>query len=129
MPYRLPLPGPLLAIEAFAIWVFFSVLPLMTGHAGIREAWDTDAYWSIGVPLLVLSVAAAGYASNSGAWKLALWTLAGHFLAMLLVPGHGGDLGLLPLALVLIGIPAFGALTLAAYVGLWLRRWLDPQTT
>jgi hypothetical protein len=111
----------LLAIEAFAIWAFFSAMPLLSGHARIREAWDTSAYWVIGVPLLVLSLGAAGYASEDKPWKLALWTLAGHFLGVLLVSTRGTDFGLLPLALVLIGLPAFGVLTLAAFIGRWLR--------
>jgi len=117
----LSFPGLLLAAEAFAIWAFFSAMLLLSGHARIREAWDTRSYWVIGVPLLVLSLAAAGYASKDEPWKLALWTVAGHFLGVLLVSKRGTDLGLLPLALVLIGLPAFGVFTLAAFIGRWLR--------
>jgi hypothetical protein len=122
MEHRLlSLSGLLLATEAFAIWAFFTVMPLITGNGRIREAWDTHAYWVVGIPLLVLSLAVAGYASKDKPWKLALWTLAGNFLAVLLVSKRGTDFGLLPLVLVLIGVPAFGALTLAAYIARWLR--------
>jgi hypothetical protein len=117
----LPSSGLLLAIAAFAIWSLFSAMPLFSGQTHIREAWDTSAYWMVGIPLLVLAVAAAGYVGEDSPWKLALWTLAGHFLAMLVVSKPGTDLGLLPLALALIGLPAFGALMLVAYFGRWLR--------
>ena len=43
--------GLLLAAAGFAVWAVFSGLPLMTGGRGIREAWDTELYWIIGVPL------------------------------------------------------------------------------
>ena len=114
------LSGALLAAEAFAVWTAFA-LPLFTGRATIREAWDTPAYWEFGVPVLLLSLVAAGYFSKEAPWKLALWTLAGHFLAMWLVNKPGTDLGLLPLTLVLIGAPAFGVLAVLAYVGRALK--------
>jgi hypothetical protein len=109
-------PGALLAAEAFAIWTLFA-LPLFTGRKSIREAWDTSAYWEFGVPVVLLSLVAAGYLSKQAPWKLALWTLAGHFLAMGLVSKPGTDLGLLPLALLFFGLPAFGLLVVLGYVG------------
>ena len=54
----------LTALAGFAVWTLFS-LPMVTGRAGIREAWDTSAYWHVGVPLLLL-LAAAASSSNSG---------------------------------------------------------------
>jgi hypothetical protein len=47
---RLPLIGPLLAVVGFAIWTLFSAVPFITGRSGIREAWDADAYWWVGLP-------------------------------------------------------------------------------
>ena len=37
----------LTAIAGFAVWTLFSI-PLLTGRAGIREAWDFPAYWHVG---------------------------------------------------------------------------------
>jgi hypothetical protein len=48
---------------------------------------------------------------------------------MLLVSEHGTGFGLLPLMLVLMGLPAFGALTLAGHIGRALRSWFDPRPT
>ncbi len=65
----------LLAVVGFAVWAVFSTLPLLTGAPGIREAWDTNAYWSLGLPVLMLSVAAAGVSARSrrGAWQPGRW--------------------------------------------------------
>jgi hypothetical protein len=113
--------GLFLAAAGFAVWAVFSTLPLFTSGRGIREAWDTESYWLIGVPLLLLSVAAAGFATKEAPWKLALWPIAGHFLAMLIVSKPGTDLGLLPVALIVIGLPAFGVFTGLASLGRRLR--------
>lgn len=89
-----------------------------------REAWDFPAYWNKGIPLLLLLVAAAGYVSRDVSWKLALSALAGHFLGVVLVKQPTTDFGLLPLSLVLIGLPGLGVLTLAAWLGQQLRQLL-----
>jgi hypothetical protein len=119
---RMPWAGFILAAEGFALWAFFSLLPLWSGGRGIREAWDTEFYWMFGVPLLLLSVAAAGFLSREPPWRLALWPIAGHALAMAIVSKPGTDLGLLPLAIVLIGLPAFALFVGAAALGRALRR-------
>ena len=72
------------AAAGFAVWALYS-LPLLTGRSGIREAWDSPVYWKMGIPLLLLLVAAAGTISEDVPWKLALSTLAGHFLAVVLI--------------------------------------------
>lgn len=120
------LTAALLAAESFAIWATFSLLPLWSARPRIREAWDTDIYWSAGMPLLLLSVAVAGFASKDAPWKLALWTAAGHSAGVAMVSPGGADFGLLPLALILVGAPAFGVFTGAAFAGRWLRRKMRP---
>ncbi|HEY8268849.1 MAG TPA: hypothetical protein VIG34_09340 [Xanthobacteraceae bacterium] len=56
-PPRFSLAGPALALLAFGVWAFFSVLPglMQTGGAfRIREAWDTGAFWYFGAPLMLM---------------------------------------------------------------------------
>ena len=113
----------LAALAAFAVWTALSI-PLFTGRAGIREAWDFPSYWSRGILLLLLLLVAAGWASKDVPWKLALSVLAGHFLGVVLVKQPTTDFGLLPLSLVLIGLPGLGVLTLAAWLGQQLRQLL-----
>ena len=90
----------------------------------IREAWDTEPFWMIGVPVLVLAQAAAGALSGGALARQPLWTLAGHFAGVLLVSKSGSDFGMLPLALVFVGLPAYLALLLAAALGRAAARLL-----
>jgi hypothetical protein len=61
---------------------------------------------------------AVGGAVISGAlrWQ-PLWMLAGLFAGVLLLHRSGGDLGMFPLAVILIGGPAYFGLLAAAAVG------------
>ncbi len=77
--------GPLGAISGFLVWTVFSLRP----GGGIREAWDGTPYWTIGLPLLFLLHAAFGAAQRRTAWRAPLWTVAGHFLAVILVSRAG----------------------------------------
>jgi hypothetical protein len=115
----------LAAVAGFAVWTLFS-MPWFTGRPGIREAWDFPAYWTRGIPLLLLLALAAGCFSKDVPWKPALWALAGHFLGVLVIKQPTTDFGLLPLSLLLLGLPGLGALTLAVWLGQWLRQQLKP---
>lgn len=122
------LAGLALACVAFLVWSLFSVLPWMTAQPGrafaIREAWDTDAFWMIGVPVLVLAQGIAGALSRGRLWHQPLWTLGGHFAGVLLVHESGAGFGMLPVALMFIGLPAYLALLLVAAAGRGLRKAL-----
>src|SRR6476659_10148154 len=104
----------LVAVAGFAVWTLFS-LPPLTGRPGIREAWDSPAYWKFGIASLLLAVAAVGYFSEDAPWKLAFAALAGHLLAMVLIKPAGTDFGLLPLSLLLVGLPGLAAFAAAAW--------------
>lgn len=112
--------GLLLAAEAFAVWAVFA-LPRFTGRKAIIEAWDSEPYWSIGIPLLLASLALAGVLSRKPVWLLALYATAGHALAVALIAKEGTGLGLLPLAAVLVGVPLFALFAAAAWLGRKLR--------
>ena len=120
--------GPALALAAFLVWSFFSILPWLMAPPGrafaIREAWDTGAFWTIGAPALVLAQAVAGAMSRGRLWHQPLWTLGGHFAGMLLVHKSGASFGMLPVALMFIGLPAYLALLLAAFIGHAARKAL-----
>ena len=116
----------LLAAEGFAVWAVFSTLPLLAGGAGIREAWDTNVYWSLGLPLLMVSVAAAGALTQASPWRLAAAAVAGHFLGVVLIAKAGTGFGLLPLTVTLIGLPMFALLAGFGWAGRWLRHMTLP---
>ena len=107
----------LLFVAGFAVWAVFSIVPAADGHFATREAWDGAPYWQFGVPLLLAAQGMSAAASRENLPRLPLWTLAGHFLAMLAIRRSGTDFGLLPLAMVFIGIPAYAVLFLVSLAG------------
>ena len=109
----------ILFAAGFALWAAFSIVPGADGPA-IREGWDRALYWQLGVPVLFAVQAAVSAFSRERARTEPLWALAGHFAAMLAVHPRGTDAALLPLAILFIGAPGYGALLLAALAG---RRW------
>jgi len=110
-----------LAGAGFMTWAVYS-LPLLTGRASIREAWDDSSYWSVGLPVLLALVATAGALTQARPWMLAAATVGGHFLGILVIARPGSDLGLLPLTMLFIGAPMFLVFTGAAWVGGWVRE-------
>ena len=105
-----------LALCGFLVWAVFATLPALGGR-GLAEAWATRAYWVAGLPALALVHALAGYAGTMPLSRLPLCALAGHGLAMLLLHKPGTDAGLLPLAILLAGVPLYGLLLAAAWLG------------
>jgi hypothetical protein len=114
------LPGLLLALLGFAVWTAFSVLPgLMQSSAPfrIREAWDTALFWRLGVPLMLLAQAAGGAVAGGRIFWQPLWMLGGLFAGVVAAHPSGSDFGMLPLAVILIGMPCYLGLLAAAAVG------------
>ncbi len=129
MPAKPVLRSPvaaLLAAEGFAVWAVFSTVPWLSGGAGLREAWDSNAFWSLGLPVLMVSLAAAGALSQQSPWRLAAAAVAGHFLGVVLIAKAGSGFNLLPLTLTLVGAPMFAVLAGFGWAGRWLRQLTQP---
>jgi hypothetical protein len=88
----------------------------------IVEAWDTTLYWAASLPAMIVVAAVAGAVAGLRLWRVPLWLLAGHGLAMVLVHPAGTGLSLLPFTLALIGLFLYPLLWLAAFAGGWLGR-------
>jgi hypothetical protein len=116
--------GIALAVAGFALWAVFALLPALVEGGRVREAWDTELYWIAGVPQMLVALIAAGWLTQDALWKLALWPIAGHALGMVLIHQADTDLGLLPLAILFIGIPAFAVFMGAAGIGRGMRGLL-----
>ena len=122
------LPGLMLAFLGFAVWTVFSLWPwLMNSHAPfrIREAWDTDLFWRVGVPVMLLAQLVGGMLSDGRISRQPLGLLGGFFAGILLVRPSGGDLGMLPVVMIMIGAPAYVGLLAAAAIGRALGKHLD----
>jgi hypothetical protein len=106
-------------LTGFAVWAVLSFAGgrMYDGRYFVPEAWDTPAYFSFGVPILLAGAAVAGFLAPVRVWRWALAVVAGHVVAMVLIHPPGTGLGLLPLAIVLIGLPMTFILTVAATVG------------
>src|SRR3712207_5409978 len=73
--------GPALAILGLSVWMGLSV------WSGIEPdgpgshfdgAWNTPAYFLVGVPLMAVAVAVAGFHWPHRCWRWAVWLVAGH---------------------------------------------------
>jgi hypothetical protein len=118
---------PILALAGFAAWASFAVMPLFSGHVSMREAWDTSAYWSVGIPLLLAVQMAGGALLRGPCWGEPLWTLGGHFLGVVLLRNPGSSLSLFPLAVIFVGGPMYLVLFAAACAGRYLRDLMSPR--
>jgi hypothetical protein len=137
MPPTTPIPlslrpswllGLMLAFLGFAVWTVFSLWPwLMNSHAPfrIREAWDTDLFWHVGIPVMLLAQLVGGMLSDGRISWQPLGLLGGFFAGIMLVRPAGGDLGMLPVAMIMIGAPAYVGLLAAAAIGRALGKHLD----
>jgi NAD/NADP transhydrogenase beta subunit len=87
--------------------------------SGRREAWDSEYYWMLGLPIAVLISIAIGFLSRRSGWLAALLIVPSQVMTMMLRSGEVG--GLWPLTVVLSSI--LGAPFLfAAFVGSRFRR-------
>ena len=105
------------------------VAGLMSGRlpeALRREAWDTDLYWLVGLPLCYVVAGVLGWLGPERIWRWPLVMMATQALAMLLFAGSG--LSLLPLGLILFAILALPGI-LTAWIGRCLRRFKDAMAT
>ena len=94
------------------IWVLISTA------SGKKEAWDSDLYFSVGMPAVCLLAALLGFLEPKRTWRWGAAPLAGQFLAMLLMVGPGN---LLPLGLIVFGVLAIPPI-LVARLGAYLRN-------
>ena len=107
--------GILLAGLGLLVWIGLSVWAgLSSTEFGfrLREAWDTPAYFYVGLPLMAAAVTAAAFFRPERAWRWPLCLVAGHQLGVVLIGlGMQSDLSLFILTLILsIMLAAFFAI-------------------
>ncbi len=87
--------GPLLAATGLTLWTGLSVWGGMGDETGfrLREAWDTPAYFYLGLPFMALAVAIAAFHMPRRVWRWPLWLVAGHQAGILSL-GAGMQSGL-----------------------------------
>jgi hypothetical protein len=88
----------------------------IVGASGKREAWDSDLYFSAGIPAACLLAFFLGYFRPQSTWRWGVLPFAGQFVAMVVSGGFGN---LAPLGLVLFGVlslPAVAAARFGAFI-------------
>jgi hypothetical protein len=103
----------------FGLWALTSALPL--GEA-VREGGDRPVYWQIGLPAMFATQIAVAILSRERITLAPLWVLLGHTVAMLFVARADASLGLLPLSVLVVGVPLYLLLLAAAFIGQTVRR-------
>jgi len=103
-----------------------TVWGLPSALSGWAPAWEGDAYFVVGLPLVILSCAGSTWLEPDHSWRWPVGSVLGQFLAML-VGSHFTPL-LIPYALLflfLIHLPAF----LVAAIISWSQQAgvLDPD--
>lgn len=122
--------GILVAALGFVMWTALSVFGGIASHEPafrLREAWDTTAYFYVGIPAMALAVGLAAFVRPERAWRWPLWLVAGHQTGVLLVGlGMQSGLSLILLTLILaVLLTAF--FCVPALIGATMARWMAEQ--
>ncbi len=99
-------------LSGVAVWV------LVTSLSGRREAWDSELYFTIGIPALCLVAGILGYVEPHRPWRWGVVPLLGQFVWMLASQGPGN---LLPLGVIVFGIFSIPSV-ITAKLGALARR-------
>jgi hypothetical protein len=82
-------------VAGTVVWV------VVSEASGRREAWDSQWYFLISVPVVCVVSAALGFIEPSKSWRWGVAPLVGQFSWMLFTQGPGN---LLPLGVVVFGV-------------------------
>jgi len=101
------------------VWISISLLN------GKSEAWDTPAYFGLGIPVMCIVAGALAIKEPKRVWRWAFLPLVAQAVYMTLTQGFGNMMPLGILVFFVLSVP----LLIAAYVGVFIRKKLDEQTS
>jgi hypothetical protein len=117
-----------LAAMGLFVWIGLSVWAGIAAEDGfrLREAWDSSAYFYLGVPMMALAVAAAAFLRPQRAWRWPIWLVAGHQAGVMIV-GLGMQSGLsLVILTIILAILLAALFAVPAFLGAIAARHLAP---
>ena len=88
-------------LYGFAIATGVLMWIVVSNASGRREAWDSQWYFFISVPVVCIASAALGFVEPNKSWRWGVAPLVGQFFWMVLTQGPGN---LLPLGVVVFGV-------------------------
>jgi hypothetical protein len=100
----------LAAAGGAAVWMF------VASASGRREAWDSEVYFSVGMPVVCAIAMIFGFLAPSRPWRWGVAPLVGQFVWMLFEEGPGN---LLPLGVIVFGILSVPSIVTAS-IGAWI---------
>ena len=98
-------------VAGTVVWV------VVSEASGRKEAWDSQWYFLISIPVVCVVSAVLGFIEPSKPWRWGVAPLAGQFSWMLLTQGPGN---LLPLGVVVFGVlsvPSIMTARIGAFFG------------
>jgi hypothetical protein len=101
----------LAVVAGTVVWV------VVSEASGRREAWDSQWYFLISIPVVCVVSAALGFVEPSKSWRWGVAPLVGQFSWMLFTQGPGN---LLPLGVVVFGVlsvPSIMTARIGAFFG------------
>lgn len=106
----------LAAFTGAAVWIAIALA------SGRREAWDSSAYFALGLPLLCAGCFILGWRFRRAAWRWGVAAMAGQ-LAVLVASSR--EFGLLPLGVIAFAVLSVPA-AMAGMLGAWAGRRFAP---
>lgn len=100
----------LAAVAGIVVWIIVSTV------SGRREAWDSQWYFLIGVPVVCVVSAILGFVEANKSWRWGVIPLVGQFCWMLLTEGPGN---LLPLGVIVFGVLSIPSIITARLGAFW----------
>jgi hypothetical protein len=100
------------ALTGAATWFYIA------SAGGRREAWDSDLYFSVGLPVIALVAAVLGFLVPHRAWRWAFVPFGAQALAAFV---QNPTANLLPIGLIVFGFFGVGCLV-PTYVGVAIAR-------
>ncbi len=94
-----------------AVWALVSTL------LDKREAWDSELYFTVGIPAVCLLAAVLGYLEPLRPWRWGVAPQVGQLACMLLMQGVGSMLPIGVIMLAILSIPAMITAWMGAAVG------------
>jgi hypothetical protein len=101
----------LAVVTGIVVWVVVSTL------SGRREAWDSQWYFIIGIPVVCVVSTAFGFIEPSKPWRWGVTPLIGQFSWMLLTQGPGNLLPLGLLVFCVLSVPSIMTARIGAFFG------------
>ena len=103
-------------VAGAAVWL------LIVAISGRNEAWDTGAYFTVGIPLVCLTSAVLAYFAPERSWRWGVLPMVGQFLCLLVMQGPGNLLPLGIIVFAVLSIPSIIAARIGASIGLRTAR-------